>query len=384
MSQTLAIFTDAYRELNSKKMFWITMILSGIVVLAFAAVGINEKGITLFGAEFQSVFNTGIISRAMFYKMMFSSLAVAWWLNFFGIILALVSTGGMIPDFIAGGSVDLYLSKPISRMRLFLTKYASGLLFAALQVLVFSASCFFVIGLRAHAWEWRVFLAVPVVVLVFSYLYCVCALLGMLTRSTVASLLLTILFWFIIFGIDAAEQTVLMARIAGGMEEEGYRYRFAQIDQRLTTYQKRIAAGETQIESELTQERETRTKLEEKKRKTDPGRRNVATAHKVLHAVKAVLPKTGETNILLTRWLNVDESAITDARMERREKRRAENGWFSAFKDPTDVRLDDPQVVREFSATLTERPVRWVIGTSLAFEAVVLGLAGWIFCRRDY
>lgn len=384
MSQTAAIFVDAYRELNSKKLFWITTILSGIVVLAFAGVGINEKGITLFGAQFQSLFNTSIISPPMFYKMMFASLGVAWWLNFFAIILALVSTGSMIPDFISGGSVDLYLSKPISRMRLFLTKYASGLLFAALQVLVFSACCFFVIGFRAKSWDWRIFLAVPVSVLVFSYLYCVCALLGMLTRSTIASILLTILFWFLIFGIDAAEQTLLMAKIAGGMEEEGYRYRYAQIDQRLATYDKRIAAGEKQIEAEVVTEKENRAKLEAKKRGSDPGRRNVAGAHSVLHAVKAVLPKTGETNTLLVRWLNIDESGIQDARTEKRQRRREENGWFATFKDPTEVRLDDPQVVREMQEAILNRSVGWVIGTSLAFEAVMLGLAGWVFCRRDY
>ena len=31
MTQTMAIFLDAYRELNSRKLFWITLILSGVV-----------------------------------------------------------------------------------------------------------------------------------------------------------------------------------------------------------------------------------------------------------------------------------------------------------------------------------------------------------------
>ena len=39
LTQTLALLLDAYRELNAKKLFWITMILSGVIVLAFAAVG---------------------------------------------------------------------------------------------------------------------------------------------------------------------------------------------------------------------------------------------------------------------------------------------------------------------------------------------------------
>ena len=32
MTQTCAIFLEAYRSLNSKKLFWIVLILSGLVV----------------------------------------------------------------------------------------------------------------------------------------------------------------------------------------------------------------------------------------------------------------------------------------------------------------------------------------------------------------
>ena len=37
MSQTLAILHDGYREINSRKMFWVSLILSGLVVASFAA-----------------------------------------------------------------------------------------------------------------------------------------------------------------------------------------------------------------------------------------------------------------------------------------------------------------------------------------------------------
>jgi hypothetical protein len=33
---------------------------------------------------------------------------------------------------------------------------------------------------------------------------------------------------------------------------------------------------------------------------------------------------------------------------------------------------------------LNKRPIWWIVGTSLGFEAVVLAVAAWIFCRRDY
>ena len=230
LTQTAALFLDAYRELNAKRMFWIVLILSLLVVASFAIVGINDKGITVLHFEFPSLFNTHFIPPATFYKILFAGLGVGYWLNWVGIILALVSTAGIVPEFVAGGSVDLYLSKPLSRLRLLLTKYATGLLFVTLQVLLFSAGCFLLIGFRAGVWDLRLFIAVPVVVLIFSYLFCVCALIGLVTRSTVAALLLTMLFWLMIFGVETSEQILFMGVTAGRMETAAYQNAFASLD----------------------------------------------------------------------------------------------------------------------------------------------------------
>jgi hypothetical protein len=33
---------------------------------------------------------------------------------------------------------------------------------------------------------------------------------------------------------------------------------------------------------------------------------------------------------------------------------------------------------------LNSRPLWWILGTSFAFEFVILGISCWIFCRRDF
>ena len=127
-------------------------------------------------------------------------------------ILAVISTAAIVPDFVSGGAVELALSKPIGRVRLFLTKYFMGLLFVTLQVGVFSLASFLVIGLRGGAWEPRLFMAIPIVVGVFSFLFCVSALVGLLTRSTIAALLLTLLFWIFLFILNAADSSTLLIK----------------------------------------------------------------------------------------------------------------------------------------------------------------------------
>ena len=41
LTQTKAIFLDAYRELNAKTLFWLTLALNFLVVVLFASLGIN-------------------------------------------------------------------------------------------------------------------------------------------------------------------------------------------------------------------------------------------------------------------------------------------------------------------------------------------------------
>ena len=387
LTQTGALFLDAYREINSKKMFWVTLFLSALVVAAFAGVGINDRGIKIFAWDFPGIYNTKFITPATFYKLMFSALGVGWWLNVFAIGLALASTAGIIPEFVAGGSIDLYLSKPVSRLRLWLTKYATGVVFVGLQVLVFTIGCFFLIGIRGGSWDLRVFLAVPIVVLVFSYLFCVCALLGLVTRSTIAALLLTLMIWFLIFGVHVSELTLLIYRTAGKMENDAYSNQFAYIDKQLESLTKQ---SNDSTKAQLEGVKKQRQELEEKKRKSDPTRQNVITAHSILHTVKTALPKTAETSDLLTRWLHIDTEALDDQelnRMERRKENRARrNGWLSSFQDRTEIRNppEDPEVVAEVGEIVESRKVRWVLGTSVTFEAVILALGAWIFCRRDY
>jgi hypothetical protein len=382
MSQTTAILTDAYREVNSKKMFWVVLVLSAIVVAAFGAVGINEKGLTVLWFEFESAFNTKLITKAMFYRMLFTTLGIGFWLTWIAMALALISTAGSIPEFVTGGAVDLYVSKPISRVRLFLTKYASNLVFVAMQVGVFSLASFLVIGVRGGVWDARLFLAIPLVVLVFSYLYAVCVLLGLWTRSTIASFLLTILFWLMLWGVTQTETVMLLARTAGEKESAAYARLLANYDVQAEQFRKDVAAGEESAAERLAGNRKQKEDLLAKKAKSDPGRKNFRFAHQVFYGLKTVLPKTAEATYLLERALGVADPRDAQ-RVERAERRN--NRFRLDFSDGTEVKwMENPDVIQEVQDDIKGRPVWWVVGTSLAFEAVVLGIACWIFCRRDF
>ncbi len=404
-TQTRALLVDAYRELNSKKLFWITMILSGLVVFAFAGIGVNDKGVTLWvwNLDVPGV-NSTSFPPARLYLTMFAKFGIGFWLSWLSMILALVSTAGMIPDLISGGAVELTLSKPISRLRLFLTKYAFGLLFTALQVSLFSLACFLLVGIRGHEWVPRLFLAVPFVVSIFSFLFCICVLLGLVTRSTVASLLLTLLLWCCIFLVNTAETVITQFKLVNDVQRERLVKRIPAMESSATNrheadvrearkkaIEDATAKGEptasltpvdapvpapsrdeldaisVRIHSRNTNLLRSRERLDELERSAP----RWAIAERMAWLAKTPLPKTMETAALMERYLlPPDQIPIPQG------DDAPDFGQVS--------HADQVEAGKRLQEKMRTRSVWWILGTSFAFEGVVLGVGAWIFCRRDF
>ena len=376
MNQTIAILIDAYRELNARKMFWISVILSGLFIGAFAIFGADETKLTFLSFEWP------MPMARTFYKAYLLKLAlVSIWLTWAAVILALISTASIFPDFIASGSIDLFLARPIGRLRLFLTKYLAALLFVILQATIFSICAYFVVGVRAGEWKPSLFLAIPLITIFYSYLYSVCVLLGMWTRSSIAALLLTILFWLLVFGLHFAEYGVLYMKLQINASAKIQDELVADADAELVDIRERKSALNMfgTLESGVREKREAAVKKGLELRESAV---SWTKWHNILFAAKTALPKTSETVALLDRKLfESNELAMLDEEMRNQHRGRrpriGDNEVSLRMRAERQAQLD---VQRE---TLNRSPL-WIIGTSLAFEAVVLAIAAWIFCRRDY
>ncbi len=391
LTQTKALFIDAYRELNARKLFWITMGLNLIVVVVFAGLGIDEEGTSFFVWSFDSpIVNSSRISPELFYKSQFVQWGIPVWLSWVACILALVSTAGMFPDLVSGGVIETMLSRPISRARLFLTKYIVGLLFVALQVLVFSAGCFLIILIRGGSFSPEVFLAVPIVVLFFSYLFSFCALIGLITRSTIAALLLTMLFWCLIFLTNVGDGLLVMEREGRIVRVEDAR---ENLDNQRVFAERRleqlVSNGTPPRNTEGTEITDPELRLQaanpalkrsgDRLAKAELSAENWSKWAHRMFILKTVLPKTSETTALLDRYL-ITEDDINDL---MREAAGIEDG-VDIQAEPSGPAMEDPRAQARAEDAFESRSLAWVVGTSLAFEAVMLGLCLLIFRRRDF
>lgn len=332
--QTLAILLDSFRLLRARKMFWLVFGLSLIVALLYGSVGYDETGWSiLFGRfHFDSLtLRTGSDFARAHYQLGFSEWVVGAWLSWGAIILALVATSSIFVDFMAPGSIDIALSKPISRVRLFFTKYLGCLLFTALQTALLCGICFLCIGLRVGIWKPEVFLAVPLVTAIYSFIFCVIVLLAVWTRSTLVALLVGMLFWFAIFLVQFAEKGLKVATNPDMQK----------------VFAAQGGGGEPNFEV-------------------------MESLHKKLRSIQRFLPRTQETAGLMKRGLT---PGITAAELQWQE-----------FSARTGGAIAPPEITasRDIEAEYANESPASILLPSFAFEAVILLLACWLFCRRDY
>jgi hypothetical protein len=241
---------------------------------------------------------------------------------------------------------------------------------------------------------------VPLVTLFFSYLFCVCVLMGILTRSPLASLLVTILFWLGVFSVHTSEAALLVFKASAEEQVENQQKIVKRFEELIARNNEIAPDSATANSGYITQLENAKQELPKVQKTAD----QLRWWHTLLWRVKAPLPKTAETVDLMSRWLVEEEPLMAAQResYERQETRRAERraererAAAAAGKGPpvppdpstqptkADFDPEDAEVMQRVGNEMSARTAAYIIGTSLGFEAVILGLAAWIFVRRDF
>ena len=246
-------------------------------------------------------------------------------------------------------------------------------MFVGLQGLVFRAGIFVGIGLRIGEWNWMICAAVPVVTVFYSYLFAVCVFAGVFTRSAITALLTTMLFWFSLWGMQTAEGTLQQFRIKFEIEAEYAEQRIDRLETRLAAVEADPTDGGKIARADF------QRRLDEERASLDSSNEAAASLglwHGPTQVMMVVLPKTQLTVGLLSRWLK-DPDGFSIAGMMRGDMTGL--GTSAFLRNPVDV-----EVTRRVEEKLDAYSGWYIIGTSLVFEAVVLGLACVIFIRRDF
>lgn len=121
-----------------------------------------------------------------------------------GMIIAIIVTAPIVPQMFEPGSLNLLLSKPVSRWLLFLSKFAGGCAFTLLCAVYLFGGVWLLFGLRLGIWHAGILLSIPIYVFVFAIYFTVSAIAGVIWRNSIVSVIVAVLFWGLCWGVGSA------------------------------------------------------------------------------------------------------------------------------------------------------------------------------------
>ena len=131
----------------------------------------------------------GGLTAEMFVR--YVQLGMAFFLYPLAILMSVFATASLVPRMLEKGTIDLMLSKPITRPALFLSRYAGGVLTAALNLLYLTLGLAVILAWKTGVWNGGFVLSGLVMSFFFACLLAFTVLAGVLLRSTTVSIMIT-------------------------------------------------------------------------------------------------------------------------------------------------------------------------------------------------
>jgi ABC-type transport system involved in multi-copper enzyme maturation permease subunit len=129
-----------------------------------------------------------------------------------GIFLAVFATGSQVPNLQRRGTVDLYVTRPITRTHLLLGRFLGAVTLVTVNLLLLCGGVFVIISVKTKVWNPRFLLATGLILVVFLSYLGFMYLVGVLSSSTPLSIMLPYALYMISLPLAAHD------RIAAAMD----------------------------------------------------------------------------------------------------------------------------------------------------------------------
>ncbi len=215
MKAILASWEEVFREAAARWTLVAYFATSSLFIALFAlAVNLDIvngalAGAKLFGQSVEMGNRTIDLDRLVLgFESGFSG-----FLYVVGTFLALFATAHLVPRLQEKGTVDLYLSRPVGRVPMLLSRYSGGLLLAAANLAYLLGSLYLIILWKTRVAHPRFLLAGLSILFTTAALLAFAFLVGVVTSSTGVSLMMTYALFFLSV-ILAAHQKIAAAMSA--------------------------------------------------------------------------------------------------------------------------------------------------------------------------
>jgi len=122
--------------------------------------------------------------------------------------LGIFATAGLIPSMLEKGTVELYLSKPISRIEILLSRSLGACAGIGVNLLYFALGIWLVFGLKAGVWHGGFLLATLASTVVFTFYYSLVAFTALVSRSSGFAIMLAFIYSFFSGALEMREMSL--------------------------------------------------------------------------------------------------------------------------------------------------------------------------------
>jgi ABC-2 type transport system permease protein len=190
---------DVMREAAARWTLVSYFLLSTIFIIIFAfAVNLDIvqgtlAGAKLFGKEVQM---HGEAAPSIDKLVLGFESGFSGFLYFLCTFLAIFATAHLVPRMQEKGTIDLYLSRPVARVKLLLSRYLAGLLLAAANIFYLIVAMWLIVMWKTHVVHARFLIAGVIILFVVATLLAFAFLVGVVTSSTAVSIMTSYAIFF--------------------------------------------------------------------------------------------------------------------------------------------------------------------------------------------
>ncbi len=197
---TLALYT--LREAFARKVFLFFMIISGLVLLTeiilFAVVDTQKILSVLNTTGDPAMLGQIVVKMELIVYSFISSLLL---------LLAIFASASFVPNMLEKGTVDLFLSKPISRTQLLLGKYFGGLFVVFVNIAFLIIGMWLLVSFKFSYWDFSFLWTIVFIVFIFAVLYSILVFFGVLTQGSMAGMMTAYFVYIILSPLMAQAYT---------------------------------------------------------------------------------------------------------------------------------------------------------------------------------
>jgi len=113
-----------------------------------------------------------------------------------GIFLSIFAAASLIPNMLEKGHIEILISKPLSRVQLFLGRFSGVLFIMTVNVSYLIGGTWLILSVKTGVWHFPYLYSIPMVVIAFAIMYALMALVGVITRSPGVSVMVAYVVLF--------------------------------------------------------------------------------------------------------------------------------------------------------------------------------------------